>query len=291
MLENFSDSIKASLWERLSTPFFFCIVLSWIACNWQGLIYLVSAESDITYKIKYIESHYMSFSRNVLLPVMLGFISSILFPWVNYLVFRSQEYVKSLMQKARNDLFQKQTIDSAILAEAQQEHGKVVSNLNNSIGSLSKRVEEYKGEIIDLKQKIRNQPTPLENIDSDTPDHNILINRTHNELTILDCLINETPGSAPSYKLSQIDTKGFEDTIISLTTDKLIASKSGTAPVSKKALDFALRSIKAEQQEGAIGSYVLDNYYKFLKTVIVTATGKQVYYSNDNVLHKITNKA
>ena len=94
--------ILTNLWEtwseRLRTPFFGSISLSFIAINWQPIWYLFLTDHSAEQKFLYFDDNTMYF-----LPVVIGFMIALALPWIQLFGVWIAQFPKRL--KARTETF------------------------------------------------------------------------------------------------------------------------------------------------------------------------------------------
>ncbi len=95
-INEFSKSLKAALYERVSSPLAGSIAISWLYFNWKGIAYFFSSNKNIEDKLITIASDYSEISINICYPLLAGFIVSLIIPVASTLPFFIQERINGI---------------------------------------------------------------------------------------------------------------------------------------------------------------------------------------------------
>jgi hypothetical protein len=193
MFQELSTSLKASLYERVSSPLVGSIVFSWVAFNWKGLAYLLLSDARIEDKIDFFSANYSNVDTNILYPFLSGTTIAVFYPIIAYIPFWIWEQIRSAQRnlkkrlslsellsveqslQLRNELAQKDTRIREIIAENQvnltelkgrvEELTKENSSLYFKLSELSPldpKADPTKVDLADVEYKILNEHTGLE---------------------------------------------------------------------------------------------------------------------------------
>ncbi|OGF25650.1 hypothetical protein A2303_01165 [Candidatus Falkowbacteria bacterium RIFOXYB2_FULL_47_14] len=102
MLEEFQKSIKAVLYDRLSSPLAGAFILSWFVWNW-GLIYYILTGDETRYtieRIEYIKENFLSEKYILFFPLLSVIFLVFLYPFAANLVYR----VMLMFNKQKRDI-------------------------------------------------------------------------------------------------------------------------------------------------------------------------------------------
>ncbi|EHV9838532.1 hypothetical protein M2G36_20605 [Vibrio vulnificus] len=151
MFQELSKSVKANLYERVSSPLIGSVAISWVAFNWKAIFYMLLSDAKIEDKIEYFSANYSDIDANIIYPVVVGGTISIVYPLAAFVPFwiweRVQHIQKQLKQtlsmnqllsveqsmQLRNELVQKDKKIREIIAENQESQ----TELNKTIGELT----------------------------------------------------------------------------------------------------------------------------------------------------------
>lgn len=155
MFDTLSDSIKASLYERLSTPLLLSFIASWLSFNWELIYYVTTASGAFLYKVNYIKAHYLSINSLLLLPLASSIAISLTFPWLNLVIFYSQETAKGLMRTVKNRILGKTPISAELLAAAELEFDGKLKSISTLLESQNLDLTKSKEENIQLRAQVK----------------------------------------------------------------------------------------------------------------------------------------
>lgn len=93
------ESVKKTLMDRINTPLFGFIFISWVIFNWDNILFVMFSELTIEQRIKAIKLSPDLYSRGLLCPVSSGFLFSVLFPYLQWLVSFLQRKAQKLLDK------------------------------------------------------------------------------------------------------------------------------------------------------------------------------------------------
>ena len=84
MIDEFKQSVNKILNERLTSPFWGALILSWLIWNWK-IVYLtifISQDKIVGTKIDFIVTNYYNLWYNILLPIFSALFLTTIFPYV-----------------------------------------------------------------------------------------------------------------------------------------------------------------------------------------------------------------
>jgi hypothetical protein len=90
-----------ALRERLRSPFFSAVVISWILINWRAILFLCFDGRPILNRIEYIETKYFTFWHSAGLPVIAAFVYVAISPWAVLLLgwYRGKSEIRINIRK------------------------------------------------------------------------------------------------------------------------------------------------------------------------------------------------
>ncbi|EML0316021.1 hypothetical protein V9658_003364 [Vibrio parahaemolyticus] len=192
MFQELSKSVKANLYERVSSPLIGSIAISWIAFNWKGVLYMLLSDAKIEEKIEYFSSNYSNVDTNFIYPLVAGGLISVIYPitafipfWIWEKIQHAQKQLKQTLSmnqllsveqsmQLRNELVRKDIKIREIIAEnqdTQTELNKTISELTkenrdlyfklSELTPLDPKADPSKINLSDIQYRILNEHTGL----------------------------------------------------------------------------------------------------------------------------------
>ncbi|MEL5557118.1 hypothetical protein [Serratia ureilytica] len=93
------ESVKKTLMDRINTPLFGFIFISWVIFNWDNILFVMFSELTIEQRIKAIKLSPDLYSKGLLCPVSSGFLFSVAFPYLQWGVSFLQRKAQKLLDK------------------------------------------------------------------------------------------------------------------------------------------------------------------------------------------------
>ena len=145
-MEEFHQSVKATLYERAKKPFTGTFILAWIACNWKllvAILFINEADLDGITRIGYIEEFNLLESDNLVWnPFLITVVALVLFGILNILA-------SWLVLQFKN--FQFTYIDKRTKIDA-ADYGKLLDALKNIEDKWAEEIESINSSRVDLKK-------------------------------------------------------------------------------------------------------------------------------------------
>ena len=104
MFKELSTSLKAQLYERVSSPILGSVIVFWLVFNWEAVAYFFLSESNIENKLKFIDSNFKDFDKNVFYPIIYSSIFCLTYPLISFVPFYIWEWTSSRKIKSKNNL-------------------------------------------------------------------------------------------------------------------------------------------------------------------------------------------
>lgn len=152
-MEDFVKSVKAQLYDRVSSPLFFSFVISWLLWNYRFVL-IVLSDTSVSQKFNMIDTQIfpdweVSLFKGVFLPLVSSLIYLFLYPYPAWHVFR---HIR--MQQKRLKELQQEIDDETPLT---REEARSLRVLVRSAADEQDRIAAEKDGIIrDLKAEIEN---------------------------------------------------------------------------------------------------------------------------------------
>ncbi|MGP2869151.1 hypothetical protein ACTVMR_19090 [Serratia nevei] len=208
--EGMLNSVKKTLMDRVNTPLFGFITLSWVVCNWDNILFVMLSNLPIEQRIKTIRLSGPFYVHELITPIVVGFSLSVLFPYLQLLVdffqrdakerkFKNKQYNARQMYNAEYELTKLQirienakdkerASDELIMAKDRNEKASLDFDTNNlremyekleaDVMKKEKEVNALNVKLIELNDMDNNAVTKLKRLDKEVED----ITRTIGEL-------------------------------------------------------------------------------------------------------------
>ncbi|HHQ4736357.1 hypothetical protein [Aeromonas veronii] len=167
MFKELSKSLKASLYERASSPLIGAIAISWVGFNWKAILYMLLSESKIEDKLSYFGEHYSDLNTNLIHPVLIGSAASILYPFFAFVPFYVWEKVQhaQINIKQRLSMSQLLTVEQSLqlreeISEKDKQLRVIIDENQKSKLELNKTIKQLSDENKDLYFKLSELTPP-----------------------------------------------------------------------------------------------------------------------------------
>ncbi|NHJ27354.1 hypothetical protein HAP90_00285 [Klebsiella quasipneumoniae subsp. similipneumoniae] len=197
-MDELADAVKKTLIQRINTPLFGFVVLSWLGFNWDRLLIVFMGSGDIQDRIAKVKSEPYILLCSVVAPVFFGFIVAVAFPYANLAVSYCQRWAQGIsdrndIKRAKSESEAQEVIaeykakaDSALayqtslFAKRNAEEELEVTRVTHNIESIKESYEEIEVQLNDVSSKLegaREKLNEIENeINSKTDSLNTLVN-------------------------------------------------------------------------------------------------------------------
>ena len=197
-MDSFYKSVKAILYDRITSPFYGTLIVSWLIWNWR-IVYLtifISEDSlDGVMKIDYIVEHYVNISCLVWLPLGSTVVLIGGMPVITNLAYNVSMYYNNklkIIKQAFEDeqlLTVKESIELKMQIKNQEEKfDKLLNDKQKEIEALKAKENKYLELIDDLEKKMNEAQNASINreeyIDTDYRKIDILIEKLKNKKAV-----------------------------------------------------------------------------------------------------------
>jgi len=181
LIKEISNSLKASLYERVSAPILGAYTITWLLYNWKGLLPLFFGKQDIDLRVKMFEDYLYSGGWQAsadkiyfdgwlrfdffLIPLFIAMLLAFLSPYVQSIVFNWKEKIKadSLKKKEKLDSSLRLTLEQSIelkkmlkvrheIYEQDSAQERVIHT--NEINSYQKRLDDISKEKDEIEKTL-----------------------------------------------------------------------------------------------------------------------------------------
>lgn len=140
------ESVKKTLMDRINTPLFGFIFLSWIVFNWDNILFVLLSEVSIENRINAIKMADDFYWRGFIGPVFSGFSLSIAFPYLQWIVSFCQRKSQKLIDDNKK---QREIDECAVIKELAKERAEAavaieLEKANSALELANKKMETEK---------------------------------------------------------------------------------------------------------------------------------------------------
>lgn len=170
MFQELSESIKSSLYERISSPLIGSVVFSWLAMNWKGLLYFLFSKSNIEDRIAYVSIHYTDINLNLTYPIIFGAIISVIYPICSAIPFFVSEQFSYWERNFKKKCSMKELLSVEQSLQLRQELMNKETRIREILAENQKEKDTFNYEMEKLKQENMQLIFKLSELDVDVKD-------------------------------------------------------------------------------------------------------------------------
>jgi len=153
MISEFRKSIKAVLYERLTSPFSGAFFFSWFVWNWKLLYYLFYSNEEVVKRIAFVEVNFVNPWNNLVYPFLSSVFLIVLYPFISTGAFWIWLKFKNWQNELRNEVENKQllTLEKSVelrmeIRNQQEQFDKILSAKSEEILLQKKEIEKIREE-------------------------------------------------------------------------------------------------------------------------------------------------
>ncbi|WP_338910056.1 hypothetical protein WDB99_18985 [Serratia marcescens] len=180
------ESVKKTLMDRINTPLFGFIFLSWIVFNWDNILFVMLSDVSIEKRINAIKISGDFLFKGFLCPVSSGFLLSVAFPYLQWLVSFLQRFAQKLIDDNKK---QRESDECAAIIALAQDRANAdsavesekartaleIAEKNKAIASVKYETEQMEKEYLELQENIAKGKVDLAKIEDKEVQVNIHI--------------------------------------------------------------------------------------------------------------------
>lgn len=151
MISEFRKSIKAVLYERLTSPFSGAFFFSWFIWNWKLIYYLFFSNEEIVKRLSFVDRNYINPWNNLVYPFISAVFLIALYPFISTAAFWIWLKFKNWQNELRNEVENKQllTLEKSVelrmeIRSQQEQFDKVLSSKTEEISLLRKEIDSMR---------------------------------------------------------------------------------------------------------------------------------------------------
>ena len=155
MLTEWTRSINAILYQRISSPFWGSFLLGWIASNWKIIIVLFFTQSEelgLT-KLEYIETNLLGLNNMLWQPLIFAFVIIFIGTALSYLVYLWSKWTESGFRKVKEKYDGKKKINIEEAKELRITVNKEKDRYASIFKDLNENIEKLSIENVQLDEK------------------------------------------------------------------------------------------------------------------------------------------
>ena len=167
MFKELSTSIKANLYERITSPLFGSIAISWLYFNWQSIVFMAMSDQKIEAKLKVFTEQYSDVHINFTYPIVFGSLVALLYPIIAYVPFWVWEKVQHAQRNLKQSLSMSQqlTVEQSLLlrnelVDKEKQIKSIVSENQDTVRTLKSNISTLTKENSELYYKLSELTPP-----------------------------------------------------------------------------------------------------------------------------------
>jgi len=119
--DNIIDSLLEAIKERVSSPLWGYIILSWFGFNWQNVAILFMSKASVNTRIEQIMAHEWFYTHFLFAPLIVGSVLAIASPYFHWVLSLLQGWAKDWHRTANNAFLSKEYKATVAMADARAE--------------------------------------------------------------------------------------------------------------------------------------------------------------------------
>lgn len=119
--DNITDSLLEAIKERVSSPLWGYIILSWFGFNWQNVAILFMSKASVNTRIEQIMAHEWFYTHFLVAPLIVGSVLAIASPYFHWVLSLLQGWAKDWHRTANNAFLSKEYKATVAMADARAE--------------------------------------------------------------------------------------------------------------------------------------------------------------------------
>lgn len=145
--EELSTTVKATLYERVSSPLLGTFLFAWVVFNWKAILLLTFSDSSMFSRLIVIEANYVNLWDNLYWPLIYASIFTLIYPVVSVVPFLIWEFFASIKVKARRRITSTETLTIAQSIAMKNENRDLEKKYAEAMGENSKKVTQLEEEL------------------------------------------------------------------------------------------------------------------------------------------------
>lgn len=255
-MNELAEAVKKTLVDRLNTPLFGFIAISWVMFNWDNILFVIFSKLTIEQRISGLRAMEFFYCKTVILPAVTGFVLSIAFPYLQVLISVFQMaaqkindkitldrerleceavmHLAAVRAKANNSVKIATAHEDRLLAMAEDEASKIRFNTNN----LEVKFNSLNDDIVNKENELGNLKSYIEQNELDIGDMEKKIQKLeerHGEFEHVINYFNEYKAEANKLASTIISLK---DTLTKAGTIKGVVEENGRRKFPLKPFEF-----------------------------------------------------
>ncbi|CAI2070302.1 Uncharacterised protein [Serratia quinivorans] len=169
-MQELTDAVKKTLVDRINTPLFGFIILSWFSFNWSDIATLLLSKKDIQERINAINSTSDLLGHSLLYPILLGYLLSVIFPYAQWTVSYLQRVAQKLLNSNNERMEQQEHNLTKKLAKLRAEAEGALEiekiEIKNTIADKEILIAQKKANLVELNDTYSDIQKEISNAES-----------------------------------------------------------------------------------------------------------------------------
>lgn len=231
-MEEFTNSIKAKLYDSFSTSFMASFIISSILINHKYILIYFSSAKDMDTKLKYLDHYYLGFEVFIFFPLIIALFYTLIFPIMNHGLLWITERHKNKSKSIKIKAHDKKPMDEEDKKHFISEIVKLKKELNEKNEFVSKmekladaKVVNKENKIQELEKTINSYNTEISELNKSLTNYTLKIEEDSNQKRILDNQIERQKKQINDLEKKVELTKDCSNKLDELTNHKKEADK------------------------------------------------------------------
>ncbi|MDN3377165.1 MULTISPECIES: hypothetical protein [unclassified Pseudoalteromonas] len=157
-LSDISNSIKASITDKVTHPLLGSFIISWLFFNWKAVYFMLFASHDVVYRLKAVSENYSDLDLNLLFPLASSLALVFLLPMFTASYTRFIAMTKELQMRSLPELFRSHSLTLEESNSLRDFYEKEFKALKSELETITQEVTTYRtkeqSEVNNYKNKI-----------------------------------------------------------------------------------------------------------------------------------------
>lgn len=155
-LNNLADSIKARLYERISTPFAGGFILSWLLWNWHFVAALLLGGQTFPERLEYIAKAGFApdMDSGLVYPLLSALVIVFIYPFPAMVIYWFSELTRSIFQKIKLKAESERPISADVFREVREKFAKERADLEEQLTKRESDVRRHQDRISNLEKEV-----------------------------------------------------------------------------------------------------------------------------------------
>jgi len=262
------ESVKKTLMDRINTPLFGFIFISWVVFNWDNILFVMLSEVSIEKRIKAIKLSSDFYFKGLLCPVASGFLFSVAFPYLQWFVSFLQRKAQKLLDNnsEKRELAEYSAIKALAKERAEANNAVAFEEAVADLAAAEKRKQAAQVES-DAEKIIEEYRTVQSNVTKATNELSVILSNVDHQKekeSLLKIKVGELE-SKVSQVQSELEDLGDVDELKKEVLKYLVVMSLVVEDLKRNALDIKTEAISKSISKGGLSTQVSFDGVNFLE--------------------------